>query len=70
MDSFQEIDLLEVIAHLRKNGFGKLVDTLLNEEAFTVKGRLNKSAISRLMECKPKEVERLIEAAREFLGEA
>lgn len=59
----------ELINKLIESGFGDLVDTLLLNEnkAYTKKGRINKSGVCRLLKCKPKEFEELLEKCREIL---
>jgi hypothetical protein len=66
------IDVLEkqeLIKKLIDNGLGELVDMLLLNEnkAYTKKGRINKSGVSRLLNCKPKEFEELLDKCREIL---
>ena len=66
------IDVLEkqeLIQKLIDNGFGELVDTLLMNEnkAYTKKGRINKSGVCRLLNCKPKEFEELLNKCKEIL---
>lgn len=66
------IDVLEkqeLIQKLIDNGFGELVDTLLLNEnkAYTKKGRINKSGVCRLLNCKPKEFEELLNKCKEIL---
>ena len=67
MNSFDEIEINELIQKLIDNGYGDLVDTfLLNEnKVYTKKARLNKSGACRIMNCKTKELEnRLLEAKK------
>lgn len=59
----------ELIQKLIDKGFGDLVDMLLLNEnkAYTKKGRINKSGVCRLLNCKPKEFEDLLEKCKEVL---
>ncbi len=59
----------ELIQKLIDKGFGDLVDMLLLNEnkAYTKKGRINKSGVCRLLNCKPKEFEELLEKCKEIL---
>lgn len=59
----------ELIQKLIDSGFGELVDMLLLNEnkAYTKKGRINKSGVCRLLKCKPKEFEELLDKCREVL---
>lgn len=63
------IEKQELIQKLIDSGFGNLVDMLLLNEnkAYTKKGRINKSSVCRLLNCKPKEFEELLEKCREVL---
>jgi hypothetical protein len=63
------IEKQELIQKLIDKGFGDLVDMLLLNEnkAYTKKGRINKSGVCRLLNCKPKEFEELLEKCKEIL---
>lgn len=63
------IEKQELIQKLIDRGFGNLVDMLLLNEnkAYTKKGRINKSGVCRLLNCKPKEFEELLEKCKEIL---
>jgi hypothetical protein len=63
------IEKQELIQKLIDRGFGDLVDMLLLNEnkAYTKKGRINKSGVCRLLNCKPKEFEDLLEKCKEVL---
>jgi hypothetical protein len=63
------IEKQELIQKLIDKGFGDLVDMLLLNEnkAYTKKGRINKSGVCRLLNCKPKEFEDLLEKCKEVL---
>jgi hypothetical protein len=65
----ETIEENELIEKLNKNGFNKLVEILLmNEsEVYTKKGRLNKSGACRLLGVKPKELEEILEHAKDLL---
>jgi len=67
-------DLLErqeLIEKLKDNGFGKLVEVLLENDnkVYTKKGRLNKSGACRVLGWKTKQLEDALEACREILAE-
>lgn len=59
----------ELIQKLIKNGFGNLVDILLNDEkkVYTKKGRLNKSGACRALGYKAKQLEDILASCREVL---
>lgn len=65
----ENLELAELIEKLRKNGCGDLVDALLNNEGdvYTKKGRLNKSGACRIMKIKTKQLEDLLEEAKNVL---
>ena len=57
-----QIELDEILNNIREKGpeYTRLVKILIEEEVvYTNKGRLNKSALSRMMRMKPKELEDL-----------
>ena len=60
----------EMIQKLIDKGYGNLVDALLLNEnkVYTKKGRLNKSGACRLLNCKPKELEEMMEKCKEVLS--
>ena len=64
------IERSELIQKLIDAGYGDKIDALLsNENKWTTKkDRLNKSGACRVLECKPKELEQMIEKWREILG--
>jgi hypothetical protein len=68
MDIFENNELIE---KLRKRGYGKLVDCLLDNEdkVYTKKGRLNKSSTCRELDWKSKDLEDTLAAMREILEE-
>ena len=64
----QTLEMQEVIDKLRANGFGELVDCLLdNEDCWTKKGRLNKSATIRNLGWKGKQLEDALKNMKEVL---
>jgi hypothetical protein len=68
--SFLEIiERQELIQKLIDNGYGKIIDILLLNEnkVYTKKGRLNKSGACRLLACKPKELEEIMQKCRDIL---
>lgn len=68
MDIFENNELIE---KLRKRGYGKLVDCLLDNEdkVYTKKGRLNKSSTCRELDWKSKDLEDTLAEMREILEE-
>lgn len=64
------IEMQEVMQKLRDHGFGELIDCLFEEnECWTKKGRLNKSATIRKLGWKSKQLEDSLREMRELLGE-
>jgi hypothetical protein len=65
----QLLELSEIIEKLRKNGYSEVVECLLDNEAecYTKKGRLNKSATTRKLKWKNKQLEDALENMRELL---
>lgn len=65
------IELEEILNKIREKGpeYEKLIKILIEEEiVYTNKGRLNKSAILRMMDMKPKELEDLFyDCQKEFM---
>jgi 23S rRNA maturation mini-RNase III len=59
----------EIIEKLRENGYSELVECLLDNEndCYTKRGRLNKSATIRKLGWKSKQLEDALEAMRELL---
>lgn len=47
----------ELIYKLINQGHAQLVDVLLRDDSYTKKGRLNKSAVCRILDWKPKQLE-------------
>jgi len=64
------IEMQEIIQKLKDNGYGELVTCLLENETdcYTKRGRLNKSATSRKMGWKSKQLEDALQGMREILG--
>ena len=69
--SLEHLEINELIDKLRKNGYGELVDALLNNEGdvYTKRGRLNKSGACRVMNVKTKQLEDMLLAARGVIEE-
>jgi hypothetical protein len=63
------LEIQEVIKKLRENGYGELVDCLLDNEnaVYTKKGRLNKSSTCRRLGWKTKQLEDALKTIRELL---
>lgn len=64
------IEMQEIIEKLRKNGYGELVECLLDNDndCYTKRGRLNKSATIRKLGWKSKQLEDALEGMRELLN--
>lgn len=64
------IERSELIQKLIDAGFGDKVDALLSNETkwTTKKDRLNKSGACRVLDCKPKELEQMMQKWKEILG--
>ena len=64
------IERSELIQKLIDAGSGDKVDALLSNECkwTTKKDRLNKSGACRVLDCKPKELEQMIDKWKEILG--
>lgn len=65
----EDLETQEMIDKLRAKGLGELVDTLLNNEdkCYTKRGRMNKSGTCREGGWKTKELEDMLQNAREIL---
>lgn len=63
------LEIEEMITKLRARGFSHLVDCLLENEndCYTKKGRLNKSATTRKLGWKSKQLEDALQAMRDVL---
>ena len=70
-DPVRALEMAEVIEKLKSNGYMELVECLLDHESdcYTKKGRLNKSATTRKMGWKSKQLEDALKEMRELLGE-
>lgn len=64
------IEMQEIIEKLRSNGYGPLVECLLDHDhdCYTKRGRLNKSATIRKLGWKSKQLEDALEGMRELLN--
>lgn len=64
------IEMQEIIDKLRDNGYGELLECLLDDdnECYTKRGRLNKSATIRKLGWKSKQLEDALEGMREILN--
>lgn len=60
----------ELIQKLRDNGYGEVIDILLENEnkVYTKKGRLNKSGACRELGIKTKQLEDMLEEMKELLA--
>lgn len=69
-DPVRALEMLEIIEKLKENGYTQLVECLLDHESdcYTKKGRLNKSATTRKMGWKSKQLEDALKGMRELLG--
>lgn len=67
----QSLEMQEVIAKLKAKGFTELVECLLENEndCYTKKGRLNKSATTRRLGWKSKQLEDALKIMREILSD-
>jgi len=65
------IEMDEIIQKLKKHGYTDIVQCLLDHEndCYTKKGRLNKSATTRKMGWKSKQLEDALKSMRELLQE-
>lgn len=65
-NSIEAIEQQEIIQILIDKGYGKIIDALLMNEAkvYTKKGRLNKSGACRVLDCKTKQLEDIIEECK------
>lgn len=68
-NTLAQLEQQELIKKLIDNGYGKLVEVFLANEnqVYTKKGRLNKCGACRILDCKPKELEELIEKCKALL---
>lgn len=65
------LEMSEIIEKLKEHGYSELVECLLDHESdcYTKKGRLNKSATTRKMGWKSKQLEDALREMRELLKE-
>jgi len=71
VDPVRSLEMSEIIEKLKQHGYEELVECLLDQESdcYTKKGRLNKSATTRRMGWKSKQLEDALKAMRELLSE-
>ena len=64
------IEMQEIVEKKKKNGYGKLIECLLDDdnECYTKRGRLNKSATIRKLGWKSKQLEDALEGMKEILN--
>jgi hypothetical protein len=69
-EHINRIENKEMIEILRKKGFEQFVDKMLDMEnsIYTRKGRLNRSACSRILGISMKDLKELLNEARKALG--
>lgn len=64
----EEMETKELIEKLIKNGYGDIVNTLLeSDKVYTKKGRLNKSGACRKLKLKAKQLEDKLEEMKNLL---
>ena len=70
VDPVRSLEMEEVISKLKANGFEDIVECLLDNDTdcYTKKGRLNKSATTRKMGWKSKQLEDALAGMRELLA--
>lgn len=68
--SIEDIERQELIKKLIDNGYGDIVEALLEDEkkVYTKKGRLNKSGACRKLKMKSKQLEDKIAEMRQLLS--
>lgn len=68
--SIEDIERQELIKKLIDNGYGEIVEALLEDEkkVYTKKGRLNKSGACRKLKIKSKQLEDKLSEMRELLS--
>lgn len=71
LDQYQQLELQEILDHLRKAGHGKIIDAYLNDpdSVTTRKGRLNKSGVCRKLKINSKTLDEKLAECREILAE-
>jgi hypothetical protein len=67
----QSLEMQEIVSKLKEKGFSELVECLLenDNDCYTKKGRLNKSATTRKLGWKSKQLEDALKTMREVLKE-
>lgn len=70
MSSIEHLEMQELIDKLIANGYGEIVETLLDDDKkiYTKKGRLNKSGACRKLKIKSKQLEDKLAEMRNILG--
>ena len=68
--SIEDVERQELIKKLIDNGYGKIVEALLEDEkkVYTKKGRLNKSGACRKLKMKSKQLEDKLAEMRSLLS--
>lgn len=68
--SIEDIERQELIKKLVDNGYGEIVEALLEDEkkVYTKKGRLNKSGACRRLKMKSKQLEDKLAEMRDLLS--
>jgi hypothetical protein len=68
--SIEDIERQELIKKLIDNGYGEIVEALLEDEkkVYTKKGRLNKSGACRKLKIKSKQLEDKLSEMRDLLS--
>jgi hypothetical protein len=71
IDPVRSLEMQEIINKLKEHGYEDLVECLMDNDAdcYTKKGRLNKSATTRKMGWKSKQLEDALAGMRELLTE-
>ena len=69
LDPVRSLEMQEIINKLKAHGYEDLVECLMDNEAdcYTKKGRLNKSATTRKMGWKSKQLEDALSGMKELL---
>lgn len=70
MSSIENLERQELINKLIKNGYGEIVEALLDDDkkVYTKKGRLNKSGACRRLNLKSKQLEDKLAEMRDLLS--
>lgn len=71
IDPVRNLEMDEIIKKLKANGYEDIVECLMDNDTdcYTKKGRLNKSATTRKMGWKSKQLEDALEGMRELLND-